>query len=111
MSLSRSFVYRTRSFCCRPGVGVVSFEFSEEFGKSLIVEPQAGAIVVGDCASFAHSAAIQDRGGAGFVLDEIRRRFPWLELGADGGYNAWRVDAAWQSCRRCTSRSSSGATT
>jgi transposase len=42
-----------------------------------------------------HSAAIQDRDGAGFVLDKICRRFPWLELiWADGGYNAWQVDAA-----------------
>src|ERR1700731_1741012 len=42
-----------------------------------------------------HSAAIQDRDGAGLVLDKIGRRFPWLELiGADGGYNAWQVDAA-----------------
>jgi hypothetical protein len=29
------------------------------------------------------------------VSDKIRRRFPWLELvWADGGYNAWQVDAA-----------------
>src|SRR5215469_9351543 len=42
-----------------------------------------------------HLAAIQDRDGAGLVLDRIRRRFPWLELiWADGGYNAWQVDAA-----------------
>ena len=42
-----------------------------------------------------HSAAIQDRDGAGLVLDKIRRRFPWLELAwADGGYNAWQVEAA-----------------
>ena len=42
-----------------------------------------------------HSAKIQDRDGAGLVLDKIRRRFPWLELiWADGGYNAWQVDAA-----------------
>ena len=42
-----------------------------------------------------HSAAIQDRDAAGLVLDKIRRRFPWLELiWADGGYNAWQVDAA-----------------
>src|SRR5439155_7920899 len=42
-----------------------------------------------------HSAAIQDRDGAGLVLDKTRRRFPWLELiWADGGYNAWQVDAA-----------------
>jgi transposase len=42
-----------------------------------------------------HSAAIQDRYGAGLVLDKIRRRFPWLELSwADGGYNASQVGAA-----------------
>jgi transposase len=42
-----------------------------------------------------HSAAIQDRDGAGLMLDKIRWRFPWLELIlADGGYNAWQVDAA-----------------
>ena len=42
-----------------------------------------------------HSAAIQDRDGAGLLLDKIRQRFPWLELiWADGGYNAWQVDAA-----------------
>jgi putative transposase len=42
-----------------------------------------------------YSAAIQDRDGAGLVLDKIRRRFPGLELiWADGGYNAWQVDAA-----------------
>jgi hypothetical protein len=36
-----------------------------------------------------HSAAIQDRDGAGLVLDKIRRRFPWLEvIWADGGYSA-----------------------
>jgi transposase len=41
------------------------------------------------------SAAIQDRDGAGPVLDKIRKRFPWLELiWADGGYNAWQVEAA-----------------
>ena len=29
------------------------------------------------------------------VLEKVRRRFPWLELiSADGGYNAWQVDAA-----------------
>jgi len=42
-----------------------------------------------------HSTKIQDRDGAGLVLDKIRRRFPWLDLiWADGGYNAWQVDAA-----------------
>ena len=42
-----------------------------------------------------HSAEIQDRDGAGLVLDKIRRRCPWLELiWADGGYNAWLVDVA-----------------
>ena len=43
----------------------------------------------------ARFAAIQDRGGAGLVLDKIRRRFPWLELiRADGGYKIWQVDGA-----------------
>jgi Transposase DDE domain len=42
-----------------------------------------------------HSAVIQDRDGAGLVLDKIRRRFPWLELiWADGDYNVWQVEAA-----------------
>jgi transposase len=42
-----------------------------------------------------HSAAVQDRDGAGLLLDKIRRRFPWLELiWADGGYNARQVEAA-----------------
>ena len=41
------------------------------------------------------SAAIQDRDGAALVRDKILRRFPWLELiWADGGYNAWQVDAS-----------------
>jgi transposase len=41
-----------------------------------------------------HAAAIQDRDGATLVLDKIRRGFPWLELiWADGGYNAWQVNA------------------
>src|SRR5215472_17389285 len=40
-----------------------------------------------------HSAAIQDRDGAGLILHRIRRRLPWLELiWADGGYNAWQVE-------------------
>jgi len=42
-----------------------------------------------------HSAAIQDRDGAGLVLEKIRRRFLWLDLiWADGGYNAWQVETA-----------------
>ena len=42
-----------------------------------------------------HSAAIQDRDGAGLVPSKIPSRFPWLELiWADGGYNAWQVVAA-----------------
>jgi len=42
-----------------------------------------------------HSAKIQDRDGAGLILDKIRRRFLWLELiWADDGYNAWQIDAA-----------------
>ena len=59
-----------------------------------------------------HSAAIQDRDGAGLVLDTIRRRFPWLELiWADGGYNAWQVDAAVTKVPPLRMGSSSGATT
>ena len=59
-----------------------------------------------------HSAAVQDRDGAGLVLDKIRRRFPWLELiWADGGYNARQVDLPWQRYHRCAWRSSSAATT
>ena len=46
-----------------------------------------------------HSAEIQDRDGAGWVLHKIRRRFPWLQLiWADGGYNAW-LKLRWQRCR------------
>jgi transposase len=42
-----------------------------------------------------HSAGLQDRDGAGLVLDKIRNRFPWLELvWADGGDKARRVDQA-----------------
>ena len=37
-----------------------------------------------------HSAAIQDRDGAGLVLDKIRRRFPWLEL----DLGRWRLQHA-----------------
>ena len=59
-----------------------------------------------------HSAAVQDRNGAGLVLDKIRRRFPWLELiWADGGHNARQVAAAVATCRCCAWRSSSAATT
>lgn len=42
-----------------------------------------------------HSAGVQDRDGAAFVLDKIRARFPWLELvWADSGYNARQVNEA-----------------
>jgi hypothetical protein len=42
-----------------------------------------------------HSAAVQDRDGAGLILDKMRRRFPWLELvWADGGYHARQVEVA-----------------
>ena len=58
-----------------------------------------------------HSAADQDRDGAGLVLHEIRRRFPRLDLiWAEGVYSAWQVDAAVERCRRCAWRSSSRAT-
>jgi putative transposase len=42
-----------------------------------------------------HSAAIQDRDGAGLVLDKIRRWFPAarIDLGR-GGYNARQAEAA-----------------
>jgi transposase len=41
------------------------------------------------------SAGMQDRDGAGVVLDKIRQRFPWLELvWADSGYNARQVKDA-----------------
>ena len=42
-----------------------------------------------------HSAGIQDRDGAGLVLDRIHQRFNWLELvWADSAYNAHQVDTA-----------------
>ena len=42
-----------------------------------------------------HSAAVQDRDGAGLVLEKMRTRFSFLELiWADSGYNAWQVEAA-----------------
>ena len=42
-----------------------------------------------------HSAGIQDRDGAGLVLDKVGARFPWLELvWADSGYHARQVAAA-----------------
>src|SRR5580698_4257199 len=42
-----------------------------------------------------HSAGLQDRDGAGVVLQKIRQRFPWLELvWADSGYNARQVTDA-----------------
>jgi putative transposase len=59
-----------------------------------------------------HSAAIQDRDGAGLVLDKIRRRFPWLDLiWADGAATPGKLTLQWQRCRCCAWRSSSGATT
>jgi transposase len=42
-----------------------------------------------------HSAGMQDRDGAGVVLDKIHQRFPRLELmWADSGYNARQVKDA-----------------
>ena len=47
-----------------------------------------------------HSAAIQDRDGAGLVLDKIRRRFPWLELsGPMAATTPGRLTLRWQRCR------------
>jgi transposase len=41
------------------------------------------------------SAGMQDRDGAGVVLDKIHQRFPWLELvWAESGYNARQVKDA-----------------
>jgi transposase len=38
---------------------------------------------------------VVERERRSLVLDKIRGRFPWLELiWADGGYNAWQVEAA-----------------
>jgi transposase len=53
-----------------------------------------------------HSAGVQDRDGAGLVLDRITRRFPFLErIFADAGYQGPRVAAAAPRCGQ--SRSSS----
>ena len=59
-----------------------------------------------------HSAAIQDRDGAGLVLDKIQRRFPWLELsGPMAATTRGRLTLQWQRRLCCAWRSSSGATT
>ena len=59
-----------------------------------------------------HSAAIQDRDGAGLVLDKIRRRFPSLELiWPTAATTRVRLTLRWQRCLCCAWRSSSGATT
>jgi len=48
-----------------------------------------------DFAEPALSAGMQDRDGAGVVLDKIRQRFPWLELvWADSGYSASQITDA-----------------
>lgn len=42
-----------------------------------------------------HSAGIQDRDGAAYLFEKIRRRFPWLEcVFADAGYDAAKTHAA-----------------
>ena len=54
-----------------------------------------------------HSASVQDRDGAAFVLDRITRRFPFLEgIFADAGYR----DRASPRRLRVQSRSSSAPT-
>src|SRR5450631_214601 len=59
-----------------------------------------------------HSAGIQDRDGAAFVLDKIRNRFPWLELvWADNGYNGGKSKPPLPKFRCCASKSSSAVTT
>jgi transposase len=59
-----------------------------------------------------HSAAIQDRDGAGFVLDKIRRRFAWLELiwADDAATTHGRLTLRWRKCLGFAWRSSNGAT-
>jgi putative transposase len=52
---------------------------------------QQRAADAGRCPLCRHSRSRRGR----LVLYKIRRLFPWLELiRADGGYNAWQVDAA-----------------
>jgi hypothetical protein len=59
-----------------------------------------------------HSASIQDRDGAGWVLDKILRPFPWLELiYRDGGCNAGQVEVGLAKVPLHARRSSRGATT
>ena len=59
-----------------------------------------------------HSAAIQDRDGAGLVLEKIRPRFLWLELiWAMAATTPGRLKRPWPRCQCCVWRSSSGATT
>jgi putative transposase len=67
----------------------------------LITDP-AAYLYVKPMRVIVHSGAIQDREGAGLVLDKIRHCFPWLKLiWADRGYNAQQVDAAVARCRCC----------
>src|SRR5690349_4281813 len=81
------------SICCSPAAGAISRAIAKQVkGRKIhaLVDSEGLPMRV-----VVHSAAIQDRDGAGLVLDKIRRRFPWLELiCADGGYNAWQADAA-----------------
>ena len=48
-----------------------------------------------------HFAAIQDRDGAGLVLDKIRRRFPWLDLISPVVATPGRLTLWWQRRRCC----------
>ena len=48
-----------------------------------------------------HFDAIQDRDGAGLVLDKIRRRFPWLDLISPVVATPGRLTLWWQRRRCC----------
>ena len=48
-----------------------------------------------------HFDAIQDRAGAGLVLDKIRRRFPWLDLISPVVATPGRLTLWWQRRRCC----------
>ena len=60
-----------------------------------------------------HSAGIEDRDGAGLVLDKVGFFFPGLEqlVWADGGYNAHQVQAVASATEDCGSKSSNAAMT
>jgi hypothetical protein len=72
------------SICCSPAAGAISRAIAKRVkGRNIhaLVDSEGLPMRV-----VVHSTKIQDRDGAGLVLDKIRRRFPWLDLiWADGG--------------------------